>query len=89
MAHFEELHDKVKEGNLDAAAKKAGAPNWRRSIEDLLKAVGKDSSVEARTELAHELGIEHYTGTAAQNDELHNAVIRKIEESGTNLNDAA
>ena len=56
MAHFEELHDKVKEGNLDAAAKKAGAPNWRRSIEDLLKAVGKDSSVEARTELAHGSG---------------------------------
>jgi hypothetical protein len=85
MTTFEELHDKVKEGQLDAAAQKVGALNWRLSIIDLLKATGKDSSLEARTKLASEVGIEHYTGTAAQNDELHNAVIKKLEESGTNL----
>jgi|SRR6266446_2466738 len=57
--------------------------DWRKSIVDLMKLVGMDSSFSARTELAKEL---HYTGStsdsAAMNVWLHQEVIKKISENG-------
>lgn len=57
--------------------------DWKRSIVDLMKLVGMDSSLAARKELAQEL---HYTGSAsdsaAMNVWLHQQVIKKIAENG-------
>lgn len=57
--------------------------DWRRSIVDLMKVIGLDSSLENRKELARELG---YTGTldgsAEMNLWLHKAVMRKLAENG-------
>ena len=69
---------------LDAAVKKSGQTlNWRTSIVDLMKALGLDSSLTARKELAAELG---YTGdtadSAAMNIWLHGQVIRKLADNG-------
>lgn len=72
---------------LDAAAKKSGQTlNWRSSIVDLMKALGLDSSLSARKELAAELG---YTGdtadSAAMNIWLHAQVLRKLADNGGNV----
>lgn len=40
------------------------------SIVDYLKSIGKDSSYSARAQLAKELGISDYRGTAAQNTQM-------------------
>lgn len=40
------------------------------SVVDLLNSAGQDSSFKARTQLAQQYGIQGYTGTAAQNQEL-------------------
>lgn len=69
---------------LDAAAKNSGQTlNWRSSIVDLMKALGLESSLSARKELAGELG---YTGdtadSAAMNIWLHGQVMRKLSENG-------
>lgn len=69
---------------LDAAVKRSGQVlDWKRSIVDLLKALGFDSSLSARKELAAELG---YTGntsdSAAMNMWLHKAVIKKLSDNG-------
>lgn len=40
------------------------------SVVDLLNGAGADSSYTARTQLAQQYGIQNYTGTAAQNQEL-------------------
>ncbi|MES2572085.1 MAG: DUF3597 domain-containing protein [Verrucomicrobiota bacterium] len=57
--------------------------DWKRSIVDLLKLVGMDSSLSARKELATEL---QYSGdqndSAAMNIWLHKAVLRKIAANG-------
>lgn len=44
------------------------------SIVDMLKAAGQDSSFTSRKELAKQLGINNYVGTAAQNMALMNAL---------------
>lgn len=65
------------------AADKGGGGNWRTSIVDLLKLLDLDSSLDARKELAAELGVnagEH--GSAEQNIALHKAVMRKLAENG-------
>ncbi|MGA0604384.1 DUF3597 domain-containing protein [Phenylobacterium sp. VNQ135] len=57
--------------------------NWRTSIVDLLKLLHMDSGLQARRELAEELGVhagEH--GSAEQNTALHRAVMRKLAENG-------
>ena len=74
---------------LDTAAETAGeALNWRRSIVDLMKLVGLDSSLEHRRELANELGYMGDTSdTAAMNIWLHKAVMRKLEEGGGRVPD--
>ncbi|EFM55770.1 DUF3597 domain-containing protein [Brucella inopinata] len=72
---------------LDAAVKKSGqALNWKTSIVDLMKALGLDSSLQHRKELAQELG---YTGdindSATMNVWLHKQVIQKLKDSGGKL----
>ncbi|MCS6626380.1 DUF3597 domain-containing protein [Roseibacterium beibuensis] len=73
------------EGVLVSMAEMKGeaAGNWRTSIVDLLKLLGLDSSLEARTELAQELGVNAGPhGSAEQNIALSKAVWRKLEENG-------
>ena len=49
------------------------------SVVDLLKALGKDSSMEGRRQLATECGyVGRYTGTAEQNVWLHGKVMEKV-----------
>lgn len=69
---------------LDAAVAKSGQKlNWKTSIVDLMKALGLDSSLEHRKELAKELG---YTGdtsdSATMNVWLHKQVIQKLKDNG-------
>jgi len=69
---------------LDDAVKKSGQKlNWKTSIVDLMKALGLDSSLANRKELAKELG---YTGdmndSASMNMWLHKQVIQKLKENG-------
>ena len=65
------------------AAKSSEQLDWKRSIVDLMKLVGMDSSLGARKELAKDLG---YSGdindSASMNIWLHSAVIKKIAENG-------
>jgi len=67
----------------DLAAKNPQKLNWQTSIVDLMKLLDLDSSLQARTELAHEL---HYSGdtsdSAAMNIWLHKQVMQKLEENG-------
>lgn len=59
------------------------AGNWRTSIVDLLKLLGLESSLEARKELAQELGVNAGPhGSAEQNMALSKAVWRKLAENG-------
>ena len=65
------------------AKAKGGGGNWRTSIVDLLKMLDLDSSLEARKELAKELGVNAGAhGSADQNIALHKAVMRKVAENG-------
>ncbi|QPF84572.1 DUF3597 domain-containing protein [Bradyrhizobium genosp. L] len=61
---------------------------WRTSIVDLMKALGLDSSLAARKELAKEL---HYTGdandSATMNVWLHKQVMAKLAANGGKLPD--
>jgi Domain of unknown function (DUF3597) len=65
------------------AAKSSEQLDWKRSIVDLMKLVGMDSSLGARKELAKDLG---YSGdmsdSASMNIWLHSAVMKKIAENG-------
>ena len=67
----------------DLAKKNPEKPDWKRSIVDLMKLVGMDSSFAARKQLAEEL---HYTGdpndSASMNIWLHKEVLRKLAENG-------
>ena len=71
-----------------AAVAKGEKLDWRSSIVDLMKALGLDSSLTARKELAKEL---HYTGdtnnTAAMNVWLHQQVMAKLAANGGKLPD--
>ena len=73
----------VEEVLTDLAAEKGGGGNWRASIVDLLKVLDMDSSLEARKELAQELGVNAGPhGSAEQNIALSKAVWRKLAENG-------
>ena len=67
----------------DLAKKNPEELDWKKSIVDLMKLVGMDSSFTARKQLAAEL---HYTGdpndSAAMNIWLHKEVLRKLAENG-------
>ena len=72
----------------DMAEAKGGASDWRRSIVDLLKLLDLDSSLDARKELATELGVNAGAhGSAEQNMALHRAVMRKLAENGGKVPD--
>lgn len=61
--------------------------NWRTSIVDLLKLLGLDSSLEARRELAVELGCpgNMLDDSTQMNIWLHRTVMKKLAENGGNL----
>ncbi len=67
----------------DLAAKSDEKLDWKKSIVDLMKLVGMDSSFGARKQLAKEL---NYTGdpndSAAMNVWLHKQVLKKLAENG-------
>jgi len=67
----------------DLAKKNPEKLDWKKSIVDLMKLVGIDSSFAARKQLAAEL---HYTGdpndSASMNIWLHKEVLRKLAENG-------
>ncbi|WP_301750035.1 DUF3597 family protein [uncultured Erythrobacter sp.] len=56
--------------------------NWQTSIVDLMKMVGLDPSFANRKELAGELGMTDYEGTAEQNIALHHAVLNLLAIEG-------
>jgi Domain of unknown function (DUF3597) len=69
-----------------AVAAKKEKLEWRTSIVDLMKALYIDSSLNARKDLAHELG---YTGdtndSATMNIWLHKQVMAKLAANGGKL----
>lgn len=72
----------------DLAKKKGGGGNYKESIVDLLKLLDLDSSLDARKELAGELGVNAGPhGSAEQNIALHKAVVKKIGENGGKVPD--
>ena len=70
---------------LDALSAEHPGLNWKTSIVDLLKLLGIDSAYAHRKELAAEMGIEGYEGTAEQNIVLHKAVLVKLAQNGGNI----
>ena len=68
---------------VELAAQKGGGGNWRTSIVDLLKMLDLDSSLEARKELAAELGVAAGPhGSAEQNTALQKAVGVALAKNG-------
>ena len=68
---------------VELAAQKGGGGNWRTSIVDLLKMLDLDSSLDARKELAAELGVAAGPhGSAEQNIALQKAVWVALEKNG-------
>ena len=69
------------------AADKGEKLDWKKSIVDLLKVLGIDSSLAARKELARELGCppEKMKDSANMNIWLHKTVLGKIAENGGNI----
>ncbi|MEO0699031.1 MAG: DUF3597 domain-containing protein [Pseudomonadota bacterium] len=72
---------------VDVVARVSNIPgadtlNWRTSIVDLMKLLNLDSSYGNRKELAGEVGIEGYSGSAEDNIALHKAVMKKLAEAG-------
>src|SRR6185436_12245273 len=61
--------------------------NWRTSIVDLLKLLDIDSSLQARKELATELGCPPalMADSAKMNMWLHKAVLQKLAANGGNV----
>ena len=56
--------------------------NWQTSIVDLMKLLNLDSSYGNRKELAGEVGIDGYSGSAEDNIALPKAVMTKLAEAG-------
>lgn len=72
---------------VDVVARVSAIPgadslNWRTSIVDLMKLLNLDSSYDNRKELAGEVGIDGYSGSAEDNIALHKAVMTKLAEAG-------
>jgi hypothetical protein len=62
--------------------------DWRKSIVDLMKLLGLDSSLAARKQLAKELSYAGDTGdSAAMNVWLHKQVMTKLAENGGKVPD--
>jgi hypothetical protein len=74
--------------NLEGlAAKNPQKLDWKVSIVDLLKLLGIDSSLQARKDLAVELGCpaDKMKDSAAMNTWLHKEVLRKLALNGGNV----
>ena len=72
----------------DLASKNPQKLDWHHSIVDLMKLLGLDSGLQARKELAQELGYGGDTGdSAAMNMWLHKQVMRKLAENGGKVPD--
>ena len=68
---------------VQIAELKGGGGNWRTSIVDLLKLLDLDSSLDARKELAGELGVNAGPhGSAEQNIALSKAVWAALAQNG-------
>lgn len=75
-------------GKLEGlAAKNPQKLDWKNSIVDLLKLLGLDSSLNARKELATELGCpaDKISDSAQMNIWLHKTVLKKLSENGGNI----
>ncbi|MGZ4996572.1 MAG: DUF3597 domain-containing protein [Methylobacter sp.] len=61
--------------------------NWKTSIVDLLKLLGLDSSLNARKELAAELGCptQMMADSSQMNMWLHKTVLQKLAQNGGNI----
>lgn len=71
------------------AASKTEQYNWRQSIVDLMKLLNLDSSLNARKQLAQELGYAgELNGSAEMNIWLHQQVMTKLAESGGTVPDS-
>jgi hypothetical protein len=70
--------------SLDKLASSAGEKlDWRKSIVDLMKLVGIDSSISSRKELAKELNYSGSTDdSAAMNIWLHKEVMKRLAANG-------
>ncbi|MBA3609113.1 MAG: DUF3597 domain-containing protein [Chthoniobacterales bacterium] len=67
----------------EMAAKNSEKLDWKRSIVDLMKLVGMDSSLSARKELAQDLNYSGDTNDSAKmNIWLHKEVMKKLAENG-------
>jgi len=63
--------------------------NWKQSIVDLMKLLNLDSSLNARKQLAQELGYKGaLDGSAEMNVWLHKQVMVKLAESGGKVPDS-
>ena len=77
--------DPISEADMEAriaAMPDADKFNWKTSIVDLMKMVGLDPSFANRKELAEELGMTDYSGTAEENINLHHAVLNMLAAEG-------
>lgn len=69
-----------------AAAAKGEKLEWRTSIVDLMKALGLDSSLSARKQLANELNYSGNTNdSATMNVWLHKQIMAKLAANGGKL----
>ncbi len=67
----------------DLAAKNKEKLDWKKSIVDLMKLLGLDSSLGARKELATELGYKgDMNDSASMNIWLHKQVLQKLAANG-------
>ncbi len=75
---------------LENLAGKNSGLDWKVSIVDLLKLLGIDSSLNARKELATELGCpaDLMGDSVKMNTWLHKTVLQKIAENGGNIPDS-
>jgi 3-oxoacyl-ACP reductase-like protein len=73
----------------EMASHNAQQLNWRTSIVDLMKLLGLDASLDARKELAKELGYAGDTGdSASMNIWLHKEVMAKLAANGGKVPDS-
>ena len=73
---------------LDGMAKSHPGCDWKVSIADLLQLLGMDNSLNARKELATELGCPANLMTgdfSLMNQWLHKTVLQKLAENGGNI----
>lgn len=73
----------------DLAAKNSEKLDWKKSIVDLMKLLGLDSSLKHRQELAKELGYKgDMNDSASMNIWLHKQVMTKLAENGGKVPDS-